>query len=200
MSYKYCEAHKRYADTLEWKYKRSPKATEETKAKAAKMVEDENYAAEQILEFAKNNPNDRKWARKQFVETAQYEKKHSNQTYTDTKDQETPMTRQAFHAHCKYREGLTESEEQEWWDELYANPRIERDNKGFRGREQLHVPIGMLKERGNKKGVEESFAQRPKEMKNVSEAEASTLREFVQNSSTSIGDQFSTPSSTCTTS
>ncbi|CAK0809664.1 unnamed protein product [Prorocentrum cordatum] len=169
---KFCELNKRYHDTLEWKMIRGKAAADETKAE---------WQA---------NPADKKYARKSLIQSSQFQKSHSSDTFSTNRDLDRPMTRQAFHCHCQDILGLTELEESEWWQELEENPRIDRDNKGCRGRLQLWIPVGPEWERGGRRSVQSAFVEKGSEQKNMSESEAASIKEFVQESSASTADSF----------
>ena len=83
--------------------------------------------------YAKRNPPDKKYAKKQLFDVLNYMKVRFATTQSVDRDEDKPMTRQAFDKYCEREHGLEPCEVESWWQELYDNPRVERDQKGFRG-------------------------------------------------------------------
>ena len=101
------------------------------------------------------------------------------------------MTRQAFEAHCTYTLGLTTTETDEWWEELYNNPHIERDNAGFRGREQLWIPNAMvMRERSKVTGMRDSVSEGNKDIKNPKPEDNDMLTQHMLGQKRSLADTF----------
>eukprot|EP00959_Pyramimonas_sp_CCMP1952_P200790 4199867-Pyramimonas_sp.AAC.1 len=139
---------------------------------------------------AQANPSDKKYARKNLVQTTQYEKTTSNETFSTNRAKDKPMTRQAFHKYCDGTLGITEQEEEEWWTELDDNPRVDRDFLGFRGRKQLWTPVGAEREWGSRKGQGHQLKEKGQEVKNMSGEETASLKEFVREATISGADSF----------
>ena len=84
-------------------------------------------------EFSIVNPPDKRYMRKKVVDWLQYLKKKFKETSTTKSDKDKPMTKAKFLRWAKNTEGIESDECEEYWTELYRNPRIERDNLGFKG-------------------------------------------------------------------
>ena len=109
--------------------------------------------------YAKNNPPGRKYAKKTLFDVMTYMKERFCLTQSTDRDEEKPMTRAGFSKFCDGDLGLDPGETESYWQELYDNPRIERDNKGFRGREQLWVPVQPSRFRDRIRGVKDTVME-----------------------------------------
>ena len=142
--------------------------------------------------YAKKNPPDKKYAKKQLFDVLTYMKTRFCTTQSVDRDRELPMTRKAFGKFCEQELGLDLSETESYWLELYNNPRIDRDMKGFRGREQLWVPIGPTRDRERLRGVTDGVTEISKAQKGYTEHDLQTLLDHAHNQKTSVADAFIT--------
>ena len=102
---------------------------------------------------------DVKYKKKSLFGTLGYCKKRCVKISITDKLVDKPMTKGAFQAHCKNQLGLTERECDSWWTEMYNDLRVERDNDGFRGREQLWIPASKERHRDRERGVEDTVSE-----------------------------------------
>ena len=107
---------------------------EEAIAELEKEMDSSDARAKELVdEFSRINPPDKRYARKKVVDWLQYLKKKFQKTSTTKSDKEKPMTKAKFLKWAKNDEGLDSDEAEEYWNDLYRNPKIERDDKGFKG-------------------------------------------------------------------
>ena len=142
--------------------------------------------------YAKKNPPDKKYAKKQLFDVMTYMKTRFCTTQSVDRDREVPMTRAAFGKFCEIDLGLDLSETESYWLELYNNPRIERDMKGFRGREQLWVPTGPTRDRERLRGVTDGVTEISKAQKGYTDHDLQILLTHAHNQKTSVADAFIT--------
>ena len=152
----------------------------------------EKEKGEAVGAYALKNPPDKKYQKKQLFDVCGYFKQKYATTATAERDDERPMTREAFGKHCENLLGLTEPEAASWWQELEDNPATERDQKGFRGRLQLWIPLGESRQRKREKGVTDGVVQESKKMKNSSDHDLQVLSDHVLRQRTSMADSFLT--------
>ena len=118
------------------------KQCKEAITRIAEILRDHANASHEVAEFAKINHPDKRYQRKQIIQWFPYFKKYYEGTYNTHEDGEVPMTKEARKKHCEKVFGFTTTEADQWRKELYDNPKLDCDNKGFQGRLQLWVPIG----------------------------------------------------------
>ena len=140
--------------------------------------------------ICKETPADRKYAKKQLFDVLGYMKTRFATTQTRDTDGEVPMPRAAFNKYCDRELGLEEPEIESYWQELYNNPRIERDDKGYRGRQQLWVPVGPRRERDRIRGVTDSVTEASKQQKQYTAHDLQVLLDHAHNQKTSLCDSF----------
>ena len=101
------------------------------------------------------------------------------------------MTREAFKCHCENTLGLTKEEWEPWWGEFLDNPDIERDEKGFRGRQQLWIPNAhMNRSRQRTTGVTDEVNTGQNPIKKPEEHDVEVLKDHVLNQNRGFGDDF----------
>ena len=101
------------------------------------------------------------------------------------------MTREAFKCHCENTLGLTKEEWEPWWGEFLDNPDIERDEKGFRGRQQLWIPNAhMNRSREKRTGVTDEVNTGQNPIKKPEEHDVEVLKDHVHNQNRGFGDDF----------
>ena len=117
--------------------------TEEQKQAYDEAMKDEGVCGREVLAFHKDNPPEMK--KKGLVDFARFERIRGTRTSAKDSLGDIPMTERAFYKYCENKLGLTEEEMTEWWKELYADATVKRDNKGFRGAEQLWINAHVMK-------------------------------------------------------
>ena len=106
-----------------------------------------------LFQFCLVNPTDAKYQRKQLFDLLGCLRQRYAKTCNEKSSGDRPMTREVFKTYCEDTLGLEKEEWEGWWDELYNEPRVERNRKGFRGREQLWIPLGEERSGRRIKGV-----------------------------------------------
>lgn len=167
-----------------------PEAIAKMEALKAKGMEKEK--GEAVGAYALKNPPDKKYAKKQLFDVLGYFKQRFATTSTAEKDDEKPMTREAFNCHCKNVLGLTGPETDSWWQELEDDPTVQRDHRGFRNRFQLWIPLGESRERKREKGVTDAVTEESQKMKKYKEHDVQVLCDHVLRQKTSMADSFLT--------
>ena len=125
------------------------------------------------------------------VASAKYEREKFAKVSAAEGAYDVPMTREAFKCHCTSTLGLTEAEWTEWWDELLETPAIKRDNGGFRGRLQLHIPNALVyKKREREKGITEKTLIQSKEIKDPTAADIEMLDSHVDRQNLSYAQEW----------
>ena len=90
------------------------------------------------------------------------------------------MTKEAFKKHCENVFGPSPMETGQCWKELFENPKVDRDNKGFQGRLQLWAPIGARRAHGKEQGVEPSAMEGSNPIKNPKQTDLQILKDNVR--------------------
>ena len=143
-----------------------------------------------VFNFCLLNPADQKCVKKRFFDLIGYMKQRYTKTENAHREGEKPMTKAAFKCHCEGTLGLPEEEWKEWWDELDNHPKTQRDFKGFRGREQLWVPLGESKERSKVKGVADIVEESSAKQKKYKAKDRQMLIDHLNRQRTSHYDSF----------
>ena len=142
---KFCSVqdHKRSYDNLIYQRRTRKDLSAEQKAAFDEAMKDEGTCGREVLAFHQDNPPELK--RKGLVDFCRFERIHGHRNSTKESHGDVPMTERAFYKHCELTLGLTDEEMTSWWQELYNDARIQRDNDGFRGGEQLWIPAHHMR-------------------------------------------------------
>ena len=116
-------------------------------------------------------------------------RKYGKTSETYAKSKCKPYTERAFKIYAERDQGLTPDEAKAWWQLFYENPRVERDNGGPLGREQLYVPGFKTKGQYDTKYVDTSYEE-GSTSKKTNPKERQVLMDQVHHSNTHIGDKF----------
>ena len=152
----------------------------------------EKEKGEAVGAYSLKNPPHRKYKKRQLFDIVAYSKKKWASTQIAHNDNERPMTKEAFRAYCTNELGLEPGEMEAWWKELDEDPRTERDNGGFRGREQLWIPLGQERQRSRLRGVTDEVQEKSKDMKGYTEEDVQVLTDHALRQKTKITDEYLT--------
>ena len=100
------------------------------------------------------------------------------------------MTQTAFFKFCETSLGLTDLESKDWWKDMLSNPQVERDNGGFKGRQQLWVPVGKKRSRGSESGVQDEVQEGGNQLKGATPHDVKVLKDHTKNLDASFADEL----------
>ena len=143
-----------------------------------------------LFAFCLLNPCDQKYVKKRFFDLIQFHKSRFTTTQKKEKKGERPMTQAAFGKYCENELGLTPDEIKAWWTELLDDPKTERDNFGFRGRQQLWVPLGASRSSGRIKGLTDTVTESSNAQKHYKKKDKDLLMGHLGKQRTSLADAF----------
>ena len=184
----FCPVHARSWRAMEWQAEEQGPAA---KARLQELIQKghEQERGEETYQFSLVNPPDQKFIKKKFYDLCQGNKKKQVETSKTNREKDKPMTKAAFMKHADSILGITEEEATEYWQELFDNPAIDRDNKGFRGREQLWIPLGEERERARKRANLDEVVESSKAMKH-NEADVQMLTDHINRQRANMADGF----------
>ena len=138
---RFCKDHKRSYDAMAYQAKAAEAAGQEGAVEAFSNAMASDYTAGvEVSKFAELNPPHQLYAKKQFIDWANFVESHGKRVSETDRSKAKPMWKCEFMKWCMDVKALTEQEASDWWSELEADPAVQRDNLGFRGRLQLWVP------------------------------------------------------------
>ena len=186
---KFCKPHHGSWNAMELQHEDEDEEAQAILAelKARGNEEDRGRA---VFNFCLVNPADQKYVKKRFFELIQYHKTCFTATQRTDKQGEKPMTQAAFFKYCDSELGLTPDEMKSWWEELHDDPRTERDNGGFRGREQLWIPLGASRSRDRIKGITDSVTESSGVQKKFKKKDRDLFLDHLGKQRTSLADAF----------
>ena len=140
---RFCKLHKRAYDSMAYQAKKAEGNGEEGAVKAFQLAMQDDYTAKsEICRFCELNPPDSRYARKNFIDWAAFKQKHGKRTEIIDRSKCKPMWEGEFMQWATGEKALSKSEAEAWWKDFLNDPRIERDNDGFKGRLRLWIPKG----------------------------------------------------------
>ena len=145
-----------------------------------------------IGDFCKINPPDRKYAKRALFDALGDLKKRFVETSITDRSADKAMTKEAFASYCRYKFGISDAERDSWWSELENDPRVDRDNLGFRGRMQLWIPQSLKRIRDRERGVSDEVTESSAGMKNYQPHGLQVLIDHADGQKTSMADKFIT--------
>ena len=92
-----------------------------------------------VEEYTKENPTDRKFARKSLMDWSTFGRDTGSRVSTGTMEATKAYTARSFITRCTKRFGLSQEDSITWWEQFYADTSIRRTNTGFGGSEELHI-------------------------------------------------------------
>ena len=187
---RFCKTHKRGFDSMAYQAKKSP--VEGAEEAFQKAMQDDFTAKSEVLKFCELNPPDQRYARKQFIDWAQFKQTHGQRTEVTDRSKCKPMWEGEFLLWAKNVKALPQAEAEHWWKEYLNNPRIERDNDGYKGRQRLWIPAGESKLTDKSKFSESVAEQGNKSLKEPSAEDVQMLKDHVLRQQQSIADPFFT--------
>ena len=185
---RFCKDHKRSYDSMAYQAKKSATPGAEEAFKSA--MEDDITAKNEVLKFAELNPPDQRYARKQFIDWAAFKQLHGQKTEFINRSKCTPMWEGEFLYWAQTVKALPKADAEAWWHEHLNNPRIERDNDGYKGRLQLWIPKGLSRITDKSKFVEAVAEQGSKPLKDPNSEDIKMLKEHVLRQQQSLVDPF----------
>eukprot|EP00969_Alexandrium_andersonii_P227895 10064761-Alexandrium_andersonii.AAC.1 len=93
-------------------------------------------AKQEVLKFTQDNPADRKYAKKGLLDWSAFRRRHGLRKSIVDDDRVKPMTEAAFTIRCINKLGLKQADAEAWWSEIEADPKIDRDDAGYKGATQ----------------------------------------------------------------
>ena len=155
--------HKRSWDNMCYQRRSRRDITDSQRQSFDESMKQEDVAGREVLIFHRDNPPECR--KKSLIDFARFERIRGVRNSLKDSDGDVPMTERQFYKHCENVLGLTEEEMTEFWKELQDNPRIERDNDGWRGAEQLWVPAHKMRLREKEKYVDNRHVEGSGDMK-----------------------------------
>jgi len=183
----YCDRHTKCFQNMS--YQRTNQDDAEAAAAYDAAMANPTTAAEEVETFGEVNPGDAKYKRKTLLEWARFIKKFGHRVEQYEKNKCKPFTELAFNIYATRDQGLTDKEAKAWWGTFYDNPRVERDNFGPLGKQQLFIPGFKSKGTTSGKYVDTSLEESGT-AKKANDRERQMLRDQVHHSNTRIGDGF----------
>ena len=192
---RFCKDHKRSYDSMAYQAKKAEEQGEAGSVEAFNNSMADDFSAKAAIEkFCEINPPDQRYSRKSFIDWADFKKTFGQRTDIIDRSKSKPMWEGEFISWAMNEKALPKAEAEQWWKEHYNNPRIERDNDGYKGRLQLWIPTGSSKLVDKSRFSESSTSQGSKPMKNPTSADVEMLQEHVKRQRQSVVDPFFTQS------
>ena len=193
---RFCKTHKRSYDSMAYQALKAEEDGEEGAVEAFQnaMAKDSTASVE-VTKFAKINPPDARYARKQFIDWAAFRQTHGQRSSKIDRSKCAPFTEGEFKRWAMNVKALTKEEANEWWQEHLDNPLIDRDNAGFRGRQQLWIPKSKARIDQNERYVDNAAEQGCKPIKTPKEKDLAMMQDHVKRQGLSISDAFLTQAS-----
>ena len=190
---RFCKEHKRSYDSMAYQAKKAEQQGEGGAVQAFNNSMADDFSAKAAIEkFCEANPPDQRYARKSFIDWADFKKTYGQRTDIIDRSKCKPMWEGEFIMWAMNEKALPKAEAENWWKEHYNNPRIERDNEGYKGRLQLWIPTGPSKLVDKSRFTESNTSQGSKPMKNPTPADVEMLQEHVKRQRQSVVDPFFT--------
>ncbi|CAK9082469.1 Uncharacterized protein SCF082_LOCUS39189 [Durusdinium trenchii] len=169
-----------FFDSMLYQAKKADKdkngADKEMERAFCEAMKDDITAKNEVLAFCEMNPPDQRYARKQCIDWAAFKQKHGRRTEIIDRSKCTPMWEGEFLKWAENVKALPEAEAKAWWKEPLNNPRIERDNDGYKGRLQLWVPKSVARLTDKSKFTESAAEQGSKPIKDPKAEDVNMLK------------------------
>lgn len=192
---RFCNAHNRNFDAMRYQAEHADDDDDETengttlKEFVSKMSNDA-VAREEILAYSRDSPPDRRYARKTIIDWAAFRRRHGVRIAVVDQDRDKPFTEASFLIRCTTKLGLTNSEAKEWWTEFEENPNIFRDNGGFKGAQQLYIPVGRMRMRVKERYVDNAAEEGCNPDKKPKDCHREVLKHHVLAQSSGFANSF----------
>ena len=188
---RFCKLHKRSFDAMAYQAKKAEANGEAGAVEAFQNATQDDFSAKQAIEaFAEMNPPDSRYARKTFIDWADFKKTYGHRTEMIDRAKCKPMWEGEFMNWAQNEKALTKVEAEQWWKDYFNDPKIERDNDGYKGRLQLWIPTSMSKITDKARFIESAMAQGSKPMKEPTQEDISMLQTHVKRQHQSVVDPF----------
>ena len=163
---------------------------EEAKQAFEAAMSNDYTAGQEVAKFAERNPPDQKYARKSFIDWTAFKEVHGKKiTYTD-RNKTKPMWRGEFILWATRKKALTQIEAEDWWAELEKDPKIERDNGGYKGRLQLWIPNITYKLLDKSNYIDRQHEQGNKPINKAKDSDINMLRAHLKRQRMDACDEF----------
>ena len=159
-------------------------------AEFAKVMVDDTKAATEVHKFSLDNPITGRYKRKKAIDWASFKRTYGKRRANIADDICKPMTQAEFIIWATDKKGLTKPEATEWWLEHKRDPKIDRDNLGFRGRQQLHIPKGAKFTRRTETYIDNAAEEGCTPVKKPKAADREAFRQLVKAQENTFEDNF----------
>ena len=198
---RFCKLHKRAYDSMAYQARKAEESGEVGAVQAFQAVMGDDVTAKsEICKFCELNPPDSRYARKSFIDWTCFTKMYGHRTEIIDRSKCKPMWEGEFLLWAQNEKALTKAEAESWWQEYLNDPRVERDNDGYKGRLQLWVPCGVSKLTDKSKYTDSVAQQGCKTLKNPKAEDIEMLQTHVKRQRQSVVDPFFTNSQSHTAS
>ena len=159
--------HKKAWDNMVYQRRTRKNITEEERKAFDEAMKDDGFAGKSVERFALDSPPEMK--KKGLVDFTQFIRVIGQRVAQRDAAGDVPMTEKAFYKHCENVLGLSDQEAADYWREYEDDPRIERDQKGFRGSLRLWLPMQEYKVKEREHYVDNQVVEGSDVMKAPSE-------------------------------
>ena len=159
--------HKKAWDNMVYQRRTRKNITEGERKAFDEAMKDDGFAGKSVERFALDNPPEMK--KKGLVDFTQFIRVIGQRVAQRDAAGDVPMTEKAFYKHCENVLGLSDQEAADYWREYEDDPRIERDQKGFRGSLRLWLPMQEYKVKEREHYVDNQVVEGSDVMKAPSE-------------------------------
>ena len=163
---------------------------EQTHTLYVEKMKDDRFARDQVLEFTRLNPPDKKYQRKQLIDWSCYVRTHGVRTSHKESAFDKPMTERAFKIWATNKQGLSPQDAQKEWDKFYDDPKIDRDMGGLQGALQLWIPNFAMRAWERETYIDNQQQEGSKQTKGVDNKDVKLLRDHVHRQDVSFSSEF----------
>ena len=179
--------HKKAWDNMVYQRRSRKEISEEQKKAFDEAMADDGHAGREVEAFALDNPPEMR--KKGLVDFTRFERIVGLRVSRDDQDGTRPMTERAFLKYCENTLGLEDEEAAEYWQTLYGDRSIERDNGGFKGAEQLWVPAHKMRLNTRSRYVDNRVVEGSDSMKAPSAEQREMLRKHLERQCPDLADE-----------